>query len=444
MKLQQTELLQACQGIWHGQALHSIEYLCSDSRDIQQGAAFIALKGPHFDGHDFCQTAIEQGASLLIVTHDYAEQHAHQSIPMLAVDDTQQAYEACARHWRQQCHYPIIAIIGSAGKTTLRSMLHHACQQYGLHSHANIANHNNRIGVAQTLLKLPAQADIGFIECGISELGEMQHLADMTQPDALVFTQLSPAHTQGLGSLHTIAHEKASMLQKLDTTQPAFLGMGVARTLQQAGISLRPKDIDLRQQKELFWQLQGQTFCLQSQQQKQQWKLALPAQHWADNLALAAYTLMHLLPFSLTDIAACLSTWQAPAGRLQSITGRQASRILNDSYNANPASMQAAIDTLKQLPGKRIAIIADMLELGTISQSAHQNLDLTGLQQCLLIGPAMTTALAKKYPQASCFNDVQAARSAVQGLKLDAHCTVLLKGSRGMHLEHLLDTLTES
>ncbi|MDQ6994870.1 MAG: Mur ligase family protein, partial [Mariprofundaceae bacterium] len=201
MRLTGQELAAATQGIWHQGHLDDVTFITTDSRHFQQGAVFLALRGDSFDGHQFAPDA----ASALIGDSEGVKAWVDGNIPYLEVSDTLQALGDIAHAWRMKlAQTTVIGITGSYGKTTVRSMLHHLLTGLGLHVHATNANLNNLIGVPQTILATPIDADVALIECGISEQGEMQRLANILSPDGVVMTGMTSAHSEGLGGLEGV------------------------------------------------------------------------------------------------------------------------------------------------------------------------------------------------------------------------------------------------
>jgi len=408
---------------------------------MQAGDIFLALRGPHFDGHAFAAQVADRAAALI---GDHAGVASWQglNVPFLEVEETLQALADIAHAQRNQLpHCCVIGITGSYGKTSVRAMLTHAFTRLGLRVAATKANDNNLIGVPQTLLAIAEESDVALIECGISEQGEMARLAATVAPDLAVLTGVCLAHGAGLGTEHEIAAEKLRLFEAIRGNEKGVVGAGVLPYLPAGTAAVMDAEAEGVQ-----WTLDGTVCCLQWQGETATVTLPLPARHWAQNMALAAtvmqrWAIMVRRTLSLAEIAMALSEWQTVTQRMQSITLPDGRLLLDDAYNANPASMQAALDTLSALPGERLAVLGDMAELGVSSEAAHRALDLRGVDHVLLIGAAMQ-ALADITPQAHWFADTKAAACWLSNSPFMRAHTILVKGSRCMHLEHIVTLLS--
>lgn len=450
MRMSAIELQQATRGIWHNGMPADIAAIATDTRHFQQGAAFLALRGSRFDGHAFAEQAAEKAAALI---GDAAGRKLwHQiDLPQLEVTDTQQAYGDIARAWRMQLsETTVIAISGSYGKTTLRSMLQHLFSELGLRTAATQANLNNLIGVPATLLAVPADAEIALIECGISEAGEMAALGHIVVPDIAVLTGIGAAHGAGLGGAEGVAREKGALLNHLQSKGWGVLGSGVQHRLLQAGITAPACTIDIDSNPlAVQWQLDGRELHLACGDAEATLTLALPASHWGADMALAATVALHYgrtshHNFTLAQVARALAGWQPVSGRMQLRNGRDGACVLDDAYNANPSSMQAALDTLSALDGTHTAILGDMAELGADSSAAHAALRITAGTRLLLVGPEMRALLAA-HPEAHWFADTETLLAWLQEQKVQfgPNETVLIKGSRSMALDRVVAQLAE-
>ncbi len=325
-------------------------------------------------------------------------------------------------------------------------MLEAGFSALGLKVAATHANLNNLIGVPQTLLAVPLNTDIAIIECGISEVGEMERLAAIVQPDISILTGMTEAHGEGLGGLVGILSEKALLLEGANW---CGLGAGVAELFAKHHIAIHAPCLSMQQNEpeRVGWQLEDCALRLTYQGQQADMTLNLPAAHWAENFAFAASIMLRHLNaasdgISLQSIVAALSTWQPQAGRLQTKTGHNGCLILDDCYNANPVSMQAAIDTLKAMRGNKIAILGDMAELGDVSEMAHAGLDISQLDTVYLIGEHMRI-LAAKHTKAFWFASTDAALAALTDADFDSRHTILIKASRSMALEKIVQLLSQ-
>ncbi len=445
MRLSGMDIQKATRGHWHGAVPAAVHGIATDSRAFTSGQAFLALRGPHFDGHRFA-IDIADRASALIGDHEGIRLWQRLDVSQLEVDDTLQALGDIAHAWRNRLrNTSVVAISGSYGKTSLRSLLEHGLARLGMRIAATRANLNNLIGVPQTLLAVPEEAEVAIIECGISETGEMERLAQIVEPDIAVLTGLSDAHGEGLGGIDGVAREKAHLFGHLRPGGWCMLGEGVAGMLHDRHIPLPDPTFTMDEDDAVGWQLDGNRLRLHHGRQSATMDLPLPARHWGANIALAATIMLrltgqHRSHASFRDMVAALDGWRPEAGRMRMIAGRNGSRILDDSYNANPVSMQAAIDTLAALPGHRVAILGDMAELGESSATAHAALRLDDIDDIYLIGRQMC-ALAGRYPRSRCFPDTDAACAYFDSYLPPRDATILIKASRGMALERIVGLL---
>jgi len=445
MRLSGIDIQQATQGHWRGKAPEAIHGIVTDSRDFPSGNTFLALRGPHFDGHTFASELADR-AEALIGDHEGVRLWDHIDIYQLEVADTLKAMGDIAHAWRKTLKQTtLIAISGSYGKTSLRSLLEHGFHRLGLRVAATKANLNNLIGVPQTLLSIDQDADIALIECGISEVGEMRRLASMVQPDIAIITGLASAHSEGLGGLQGVAREKTQILDALPSDGWCILGEGVEHQLREFDIDLPRSAISMTksgdQKEAVSWQLNGTCLTLTQNGKSADIQLALPARHWAANMALASSMMLRYMhqrhhKTTLAAVAKALSDWQPVAGRMRQTQGLQQSVILDDSYNANPVSMQAALDTLVAMDGHRVAILGDMAELGTDSDQAHAGLEINGIEQVFLIGHEMRM-LAEKHDSAQWFATTEEAIRFFLNFQPNPEDIILIKASRSMGLDRI-------
>lgn len=445
MRMTGRELQANTRGIWHGVPSSEVFGLSTDTRSLKKGSAFLALRGPRFDGHRFGADAMANGASILIGDTQGNGLWQSMQTPRLEVKDTLDALGDIAGAWRRQLSATVVAITGSYGKTSVRSMLEYALRHMGLHVTATKANDNNLIGVPQTLLSIEDDADIAVVECGISEAGEMKRLASMVQPDIAIMVGLAPAHVQGLGDLHGVAQEKGVLLQHLTENGCAMLGSGVSAIMRNQDCSPNVFCIDMDDTMDnsvVRWKIQRNHCLLQLSGETATVELDVPAWHQAANMALVATVIHHLRRTEIGEIADALSGWRTAPGRMQRLQGIDESIIIHDAYNANPASMHAALDTLKAMQGRHFAVLGDMAELGKSSQTMHAELDVSGLESLILVGQQMK-ALADVCTEAQWFPDVETAISVLWVWNLRKDDVVLIKGSRCMKLEAVVNVLIQ-
>jgi len=353
------------------------ENICTDSRQLKKGELFIALPGEHFDGHDFVSKAWEKGACGAIVAK--AINPPCPTFPIVRVMDTLRALQELARFHRQRLSSSIVVgITGSNGKTTVKEMTFEILsRKYSvLKSGGNL---NNQIGVPLTLLNLLPDHRVAVLEMGMNSSGEIRRLAQITQPNVGVITNIHHSHIGLLGSLEAIKNAKAELIPYLNEQENGYLVLNgddhrVKELRKRASCrvltfgvggncDVRAEDV----QDHGEWTI----FSLSYKKDKMPVNLAVPGHHNVYN-ALAASTVAIILKVPMHIIAEQLSHFKLPPLRCQ-IMNLGKYKLINDSYNANPESMKEALSLLNKLKGKRkIAILGDMLELGEKARTAHR------------------------------------------------------------------------
>ncbi|CCK77187.1 UDP-N-acetylmuramoyl-tripeptide-D-alanyl-D-alanine ligase [Oleispira antarctica RB-8] len=351
----------------------------TDTRTIQQGDIFLALRGDHFDGHDYLEQAQKSGAVAAIVDAQYVA--GKDSLPLLVVANTLQALGQASLWNRQKFTGSLIAITGSAGKTSVKSMASHMMTLLG-DCWATPGNFNNHIGAPLTLLGIEPQHKAAVIELGASAEGEIAYTAQFAQPDVVIITNVSSAHLEGFGSIETIMRTKGEIIDSLAESGCAVLNADdvfyadwVVRAGQRQVISFGIENYADVMAKNIICDTRGSRFDVvyQSQNVKPQavaCEIPLLGQHNVLN-ALSAIAAGLALGLELEKIAAQFKTLPMVDGRLQWVDGEGQIRILNDSYNASPASVKAAIDVLALWKEKAWLVLGDMAELGDDSAAIH-------------------------------------------------------------------------
>ena len=447
MRMTGADLQRATRGAWRKGVPESISGISTDSRNFAEGSAFLALRGPNFDGHRFAEQLFTK-ASAMIGDAQGVQLWESYETPQLQVEDTLAALGDIANAWRNRLKQTtVIAITGSYGKTTVRSMLARIFTSLNRNTAATHANLNNLIGVPTTLLGIDRSTEIALIECGISEEGEMRRLSEIVQPNVAVITGLAPAHSSGLGGMKGVASEKSDLLRHLLPQGWCVLGEGVAKQLSQYDQTISHDAIDMDQgaDEAVQWYLTDQQLTLTYRGELAEIKLALPASHWAANMALAITIAMRYfnqksgeaMP-EFAKVVATLTDWKPVVGRMHIVTGINGASIMDDSYNANPASMQAALDTLARLSGRRIAIIGDMGELDD-PVAAHCSLNLSDIDMVILVGREMAAA-KESFPNAIWFatTDEAVAWAGENMTTFNSGDHILIKASRSMQLDRIV------
>lgn len=355
--------------------------ISTDSRTVRLGEVFLALRGEHFDGHGFISQAMAAGAAGVI-------SECPVPYPHLLVADTLAAYQRLAQVWRQQFQLPLIAITGSAGKTSTKEMLAAALARYGTVLKTE-ANHNNDIGVAQTLLRLGSQHTYAVVEMAMRGPGEIARLARMAQPTHALITNIGSAHIGRLGSRQAIAQAKCELLQDfrglavLNGEDPLLLATAASVLAGGEYLTYGLEQGQIRGQ----WDPQRQTVRVAGVELP----VPLPGRHQAMNWMGVVATLISLG----LDLALLKDPLQLPSsemGRNRRLVLSQGRLILDETYNAAPEAMVAALELLAQTPaGRRIAILGPMRELGDFAPQIYQQLGQTlaalKLEQVLLLDP---------------------------------------------------------
>ncbi|MBD2079387.1 UDP-N-acetylmuramoyl-tripeptide--D-alanyl-D-alanine ligase [Leptolyngbya sp. FACHB-17] len=338
--------------------------LTTDSRSIQSGEIFLALRGEKFDGHDFVKTAIEQGAVAAIVDAQFEAG----DLPVLVVSDTLQAYQTIGHWWRKQFKIPVIAITGSVGKTTTKELIAAVLSKYGK-VHKTQANYNNEIGVPKTLLELTSDHDFAVIEMGMRAPGEIALLSQVAEPGISVITNVGTAHIGRLGSRAAIAQAKCELLAEMPKDAIAILNHDNALLLETAEKVWQGQTITYGLQ---GGDLQGQLIDAETLQVGElKFVLPLPGEHNALNF-LAALAVVQTLNLDAARLTAGVEV-ELPSGRAKRYELPNDVVILDESYNAGLESMLASLKLLAQTEGdRRIAVLGTMKELGDWSVQYHQ------------------------------------------------------------------------
>lgn len=439
-----------------------IRRVITDSRLVRKGDLFIAFQGDRYDGHAFVTKAIAQGAVCVIVQEDYrlppSPKRAEASV-LLGVRDTLEAYQRLATHYRNRFPIPVIAITGSNGKTTTKEMVAQVVAQRWktLKTEGNL---NNRIGVPQTLFQLAPRHQAAVIEMGVDQEGQTTRLCEIARPTIGVITNIGPDHLEFFGSMEGSAQAKAELLDHLPPdgavvlnaddeyfdylaarAQCRVVAFGCSPKAEVRAINIRSDDKG------------GTVFGLVLPGKSRQPEVHIRTQglHNVSN-ALAAAGVGMVLGLPGTAIADGLAKFRPAAMRSQ-ISTSHGVQVINDCYNANPASMKAALQLLAELGrGKRsIAVLGDMLELGTGSKQMHREVGafLAGqgiglLLACGLLGQELAEGARRAgMPNNSIteFPDAAAAGTALASMVRQGD-VVLVKASRGMRMEQVVETIT--
>jgi UDP-N-acetylmuramoyl-tripeptide--D-alanyl-D-alanine ligase len=419
----------------------------TDSRHITQGQLFVALKGEKFDGHAYAAQALQEGAAAVMVS-----EASLALSPAIVVEDTYQALGEMATYWRSQFTLPIAAVTGSNGKTTVKEMLASILMAASGEKAAVLAtegNLNNHIGLPLTLLKLRAAHRYAVIEMGMNHAGEIRYLTKLTKPQVALINNAGTAHIGELGSRENIAKAKAEIFEGLDENGTAvinadddfaadWLEMNKTRHIITFGLGATADVRALYQATDGAMQLRLSTPKGQAEVQ-----LHVLGEHNVRN-ALAASAAAIALGVSLDHIAEGLGNFASVKGRLNWLQGLNGTRLIDDTYNANPDSMRAAIDVLASQPAPTILVMGDMGELGDAAADMHAQIGdyakQKGINQLLATGELSAHAVRHFGAKAQHFLSKEALAAAALPYMQDG-TTVLVKGSRFMRMEQVVAQL---
>ena len=408
--------------------------VCTDTRDRVSGKLFIALEGVNFDGHNFIKQAEDLGAVAVI-----AHKRVDSNLPTLLVSNSEEAYQKLAA-WHRQSFSPIvIAITGSNGKTSTKNMLHSILSLHGptLSTKGNL---NNHLGVPKTLLELAKKHQYCIIEMGASHVNEIKLLCKLAQPDIAIITNANNAHLGEFGSEKNLVKAKGEILESLS-------GDGIAI------INKSSPHIDIWEkmsgtQNLTFFGNESNVYASNIKQFKSTLNFSLNFNHSSINITLSMIGL-HQIENVLAAAACAIKIGISPdlikkglekvrseKGRLELIE-LQNFTILDDSYNANPQSVKAAIDSLKQFSGKKVLVLGTMAELGKDSSKLHQEIGDYAREQN--IDSLITIGQEAQCFKGSHFDDIESIFNEIDNYHKGA--TILIKGSRKMELNKLVDIL---
>lgn len=455
------DLLSATAGTLVGGSDRSIfQRISIDSRKIGATDLFVAVKGDRFDGHDFAAAAVEQGAGGVVL-----EQRRRNGLPLfewsrrgiscIVVADTRTALGEMARFNRFRGTLRVAGITGSNGKTTSRAMASAVlAQRFRVLSTSG--NFNNDIGLPLTLFRLAPEHQWAVLEMGMNHSGEIRHLALICRPDVGVITNIGPAHLEGVASLEGVLRAKAELIHGLNEEGTAVLNGDdplLRRLVSESSFPVclfgETADADIRAAGVIQEEDQIR-FDLITPQGEARVRLATPGRFMVSN-ALAAAAVGWLAGMTAPEIGAGLSTFRPVGGRLHLVKTVRGITLIDDTYNANPASMRGAMDTLAAVapPGRRILVAGDMFELGEAAEQLHEEIGRhaarLGIDRLYLSGDlapvtargALAGGLRGDAVRVGSLPEITADLKQ----RLAAGDMVLIKGSRGMAMERVLQDL---
>ena len=418
---------------------------CStDTRTIKKKELFIALRGENFDGHDYLDKAKASGASAVLV-----EEKCEVVRPSIIVKNTRHAMGELAKNWRARFSIPLVAITGSNGKTTVKEMVAAIC---GCKSSvlATQGNLNNDIGVPLTLFGLGDDHQYAVIEMGANHPGEIEWLSQISQPTVAVITQCAPAHLEGFRSVEGVAHAKSEIFIGLSEDGVAVINGDdeFADLWREKSNHVNQLTFGLGSDNEITAESvrieNGKSsFQMITPVGKVEIALNLPGRHNITN-ALAAAACAISLGTALSFIKQGLESVSTVKGRLQIKTGFKQCRIIDDTYNANPASLDAALEVLDEFPGRHWLVLGDMGELGNDDKVLHaragEKSKASGVERLYALGE-LTKFTVQSFGEGARHVDNHEQLVSLIGEEIDSDVTILIKGSRAMNLEQLVNAL---
>ena len=442
----------------HARALNgpsaNIDRVHTDSRTLQAGDLFVALRGERFDGNQYMAQAKAQGAVAVLCEASGAAQADALGLPALVVPDARQALGQLAAGWRAQFDLPLIAVTGSNGKTTVTQMIASILRAHaGLDALSTQGNFNNDIGVPLTLLNLRAHHRIAVVELGMNHPGEIAGLARMAQPSVALVNNAQREHQEFMRTVEAVARENGAVLQALPDSGVAVFPADEAHTALWQALSLA------RAQKTfaltagdaqvsaavVLWQAGAWHFNLKSAEGTAPIRLHIAGRHNVKN-ALAASACALAAGVPLVAVAQGLQAFEPVKGRsraLQVAAAHGDITVVDDTYNANPDSVRAAIDVLAELPGPRLLVLGDMGEVGQQGPDFHAEVGAyaaqRGLEALMTLGDLCRHS-AQAFGQAQHFQDMDSLLLAVTAQAV-GFPSVLVKGSRAMRMERVVQAL---
>jgi UDP-N-acetylmuramoyl-tripeptide--D-alanyl-D-alanine ligase len=418
--------------------------VATDTRKLAAGDLFVALTGERFDGHEFVAEAAGKGAAGAMVARELQV-----GLPQLLVDDTRTALGRLAAGWRSRFDLPLVAVTGSNGKTTVKEMIAAVLAARGevLVTEGNL---NNDIGMPLTLLRLREAHRYAVIEMGMNHVGEIDYLTRLACPGIALITNAAEAHLEGLGSVDAVARAKGEIFNGLaadgvavinadDTYAGLWRNLASPRQVVTFGIE-HPADYFV----EYECDANGSNLFIKTPQGGIEMRLPVLGKHNVSNAAAATAAAMQA-GATLVDVKTGLEQLRAVAGRLEVKAGVNGAQVLDDTYNANPASVAAGLEVLRQSGGETMLILGDMLELGAAAEAIHRRVGALakriGVDRLCTVGPLARAAAQEFGGGGQAFDDHEALVAAVNPL-LHGEMTVLVKGSRGSRMEQIVAAIT--
>lgn len=424
--------------------------LVIDSRQVKPGDCFIAIKGERLDGHQFIEQAIQQGARAIVASRGPMND-LERTACFLQVEDTIIALGQFASAWRDRCAISMIGITGSCGKTTVKGMIESICQNVGK-TLATEGNYNNHIGLPLTLLRLDNTYRYAVIEMGASAKGEIAYLGSIAKPTVTLITNVAPAHLQGFGSIEGIAKAKGEIYEILPKEGIAVLNQNEVycdywRTKigERKTITFGLSSQSMVWASDIIFHPMQVTFNLHIGESSRQIKINVPGKHMVVN-ALASAAAAYAVGITIEKIVSGLESFKGVPGRLSRYIGLKGASIIDDTYNANPGSMNAALEVLANCTGQTIFVMGDMAELGENGADYHAKVGKyareKGISQLLAVGKWSEQAVTAFGKGAIWYPSQEALIKALKD-QITAESIILVKGSRSSRMEGITKAIIQ-
>ncbi|RCL02896.1 MAG: UDP-N-acetylmuramoyl-tripeptide--D-alanyl-D-alanine ligase [Candidatus Tokpelaia sp. JSC161] len=461
---------------WHdflnaigGDSMGRTDAICGisiDTRTLQKGDAFFAIQGKNFDGHDFVPMAVEKGASVLVLSQKYALSFEKdgECVPLILVNHVREALEKLARVARSRSSAKVIAVTGSVGKTTTKDALFCAFSRIG-NVYASPYSFNNHWGVPLALARMPLNTDFGIFEIGMNHKNEIRQLVKLVAPDIAIITRIAAAHLRYFDNMEGIADAKAEIFEGLQSNGVVFLNINdsfflyLKRKAYAVGVRhvLSFGDLDTADYRLKNIEIGDDSLLFKARLPLKEVivKVNVPGVHMAHN-CLAVLGVADILAVDMARVLLGLQNFFAGKGRGMrykvALPGGGSFLLIDETYNANPASMRAALSVLRKNKigsyGRRVAVLGDMLELGHVSRREHEELALpiraSGISRALLVGPYMKylSDILRDYLHVSY---CERAINLLNLLLNDLHAgdIIMLKASKNIGLSRIVDAVLE-